>query len=216
MLQLRVSPALCSTYATVDLELAANPTFQEPPLVSKRKRVLYEQVTDVNVFPFQGLCFCCCRCGCCCSPPGLYSHSDESDESGLGAGWGSSRCCYLSDGLGRPKRARSHRNTVSTQRVNRIIFRRPVDRTGCKVPVWSRGDGARRPTCGRPPRRTYSSPACRLWQPSAAPTVEVLSLDRVVAGCGWHTLSADFEDKGCQPCDAELRIAFTRLAAFWP
>src|ERR1700678_2663281 len=39
--------------------------------------VLYEQVTDVNVFPYQGLCFCCCRCCCCCSPPGLYSHSDE-------------------------------------------------------------------------------------------------------------------------------------------
>ena len=27
-----------------------------------------------------------------------------------------SRCCYLSVGLGRPKRARSHRNAVSTQR----------------------------------------------------------------------------------------------------
>jgi len=53
------------------------------------KRVLYEQVTDVNVFPYQGLCFCGCRCGCRCSPPGLYSHSDESDRSGLGAGWGS-------------------------------------------------------------------------------------------------------------------------------
>ena len=51
--------------------------------------VLYEQVLVVNVFPYQGLCFCCCRCVCCCSPPGLYSHSDESDESGLGAGWGS-------------------------------------------------------------------------------------------------------------------------------
>src|SRR6202043_2940836 len=32
-----------------------------------------------------------------------------------------SRCCYLSVGLGRPKRARSHRNTVSSQRVNRVI-----------------------------------------------------------------------------------------------
>lgn len=33
-----------------------------------------------NVFcPDQGLCFCGCRCFCC-SPPGLYSHSDESDE----------------------------------------------------------------------------------------------------------------------------------------
>jgi hypothetical protein len=51
--------------------------------------VLYEQVLVVNVFPYQGLCFCCCRCVCCCSPPGLYSHSDESDESGLGADWGS-------------------------------------------------------------------------------------------------------------------------------
>jgi hypothetical protein len=29
-----------------------------------------------------------------------------------------SRCCYLSVGLRRPKRARSHRNTVSSQRVN--------------------------------------------------------------------------------------------------
>ena len=110
-----------------------------------------------------------------------------------------SRCCHLSDGLGGPKRARSHRNAVSAQRVNRIIFRRPVDRTGCTVPVWSRGDGARRQACGRPLRRTCSSPACHLWQPSAGPTVEVLSLDRVVAGCGWRTLSAGFEDKRCPP-----------------
>src|ERR1700743_62849 len=85
------------------------------------------------------------------------------------------------------------------QRVKRIIFRRPVDRTGCKVPVWSRGDGARRQACGRPLRRTYSSPASRLWQPGVGPTVEVLSLCRVVAGCGWRTLSADFEDTRCQP-----------------
>ena len=39
--------------------------------------VLYEQVTDVNIFPYQGFCFCGCRCFCRCSPPGLYSHSDE-------------------------------------------------------------------------------------------------------------------------------------------
>jgi hypothetical protein len=32
-----------------------------------------------------------------------------------------SRCCYLSVGLRRPKRARSHRNTVSSQRMNRVI-----------------------------------------------------------------------------------------------
>jgi hypothetical protein len=35
-----------------------------------------------------------------------------------------SRCCYLSVGLGRPKRARSHRNTVLSQRVKRIILGR--------------------------------------------------------------------------------------------
>ncbi len=33
-----------------------------------------------------------------------------------------SRRCHLSVGLRRPKRARSHRNTVSSQRVNRFIF----------------------------------------------------------------------------------------------
>jgi hypothetical protein len=54
-------------------------------LLGDEMRVLYEQVTDVNVFPYQGCCFCCCRC----SPPGLYSHSDEPDGSELGAGWGS-------------------------------------------------------------------------------------------------------------------------------
>ena len=43
--------------------------------VTGDKGVLYEQVADVNVFPYQGLCWC--RCVCCCSPPGLYSHSDE-------------------------------------------------------------------------------------------------------------------------------------------
>ncbi len=83
--------------------------------LSQYNGVLYEQVTDVNLFPYQGLCFCCCRCVCCCSPPGLYSHSDE-----LGVIFSSvpvgvreeSRCCDLSDGLGGPKRRRSHRNAV--------------------------------------------------------------------------------------------------------
>src|ERR1700753_1211056 len=55
------------------------------------------------------------------------------------------RCCYLSDGLGRPKRSRSHQNAVSSQRVKRVIFRRPVDRTGCTAAVSSRGGEARRP-----------------------------------------------------------------------
>jgi len=32
-----------------------------------------------------------------------------------------SRCCHLLVGLRRPKRARSHRNTVSSQRVNMVI-----------------------------------------------------------------------------------------------
>ena len=95
-----------------------------------------------------------------------------------------SRCCYLSDGLGRPKRSRSHRNAVSTQRVNRIIFRRPVDRTACMVAVSSRGDEARRQACGPPPRRTCSSPASLRALLGADPTVEAPSLDHGVSGCG--------------------------------
>ena len=92
-----------------------------------------------------------------------------------------SRCCYLSDGLGRPKRRRSHRNAVSMQRVNSM---RPVERTGCTVAAWSKGDGAGRPACVQRPRQTCSSPACRRVLPDAVPTVGVPSLDHGVAGCG--------------------------------
>ena len=83
--QWKICAALLSLIAfAIAAQLA--PAQKTAPRVTSL-RVLYEQVTDVNVFPYQGLC--CCRCGCCCSPPGLYSHSDESDGSGLGAGWGS-------------------------------------------------------------------------------------------------------------------------------
>ena len=92
-----------------------------------------------------------------------------------------SRCCHLSDGLGRPKRRRSHRNAVSMQRMK---FMRPVDRTGRMVPAWSRGDGAKQPACGRRLRQTCSSPACLLWLRDEDPTVAVPSFDHVVAGCG--------------------------------
>ncbi len=92
-----------------------------------------------------------------------------------------SRCCDLSDGFGGPKRRRSHRNAVWVQRVNSM---RPVERTGCTVAAWSKGDGARRPACVQRPRRTCSSPACRLWLRDEGPTAVELSLDHVVAGCG--------------------------------
>jgi hypothetical protein len=95
-------------------------------LVDQHKRVFYEQVTDVKglffAFSFIGLLL-------------LFKFSLLSTGF-LFALWMSclgassvpvgvreeSRCCHLSVGLGRPKRARSHRNTVSSQRVNRIIF----------------------------------------------------------------------------------------------
>lgn len=107
-----------------------------------------------------------------------------------------SRCCDLSDGLGRPKRRRSHRNAVSMQRVNSM---RSAERTGCTVAAWSKGDGAGRPACEPPPRQTCSSPAYRRVLRDEAPTVGALNLDRVVSGYGWRTRSADFEDTRCQP-----------------
>src|SRR5271156_1599942 len=109
-----------------------------------------------------------------------------------------SRCCYLSVGLRRPKRARSHRNTVSSQRVNRIIFRPLVRRTARTVLGCSRGDEATRPACVLLQRRPYSWPACHLGPLSADPTVAVPSLVRAVAGCGWSTRSADFGDMRCR------------------
>jgi hypothetical protein len=103
-----------------------------------------------------------------------------------------SRCCHLSVGLGRPKRSRSHRNTVSSQRVKRIILRPLARRTACTVVACSRGDGARRPACVLLQRRLYSSLAYHLLRLSADPTVAAPSLVHVVAGCGWSTRSADF------------------------
>ena len=166
---------------------------------SHHNSVLYEQVLVVNVFSYQGLCFCCCRCVCCCSPPGLYSHSDESAEV-----W--TRCRL---GFERRVDAAIYQTALEGQNAHAVIgtrcgwqrvnSMRLVERTGCTVAAWSKDDGARRPACVQRPRRTCSSPACRLWQPSAAPTVEVPSLDHGVAGCGWRTRSADFVDTRCRP-----------------
>jgi hypothetical protein len=103
-----------------------------------------------------------------------------------------SRCCHLSVGLGRPKRARSHRNTVSSQRVNRIIFRQLVRRTARTVLRCSRGDEATRPAYVLLQRRLYSSLAYHLGRLSADPTVAAPSLVRAVEEYGWSIRSADF------------------------
>ena len=109
-----------------------------------------------------------------------------------------SRCCHLSVGLGRPKRSRSHRNTVSSQRVKRIIFRPLVRRTAHTVLGCSRGDEATRPACVLLQRRPYSWPACHLLRLSADPTVATPSLVRAVEGYGWSTRSVDFGDRRCR------------------
>ena len=65
----------------------------------------------------------------------VYSHSDELEVilSSVPVGVREeSRCCDFSDGLGGPKRRRSHRSAVSMQRVN---FMRPVERTGRRTAV---------------------------------------------------------------------------------
>ncbi len=167
-----------------------------------------------NVFPYQGSCFCSCRCICCCSPPGLYSHSDESDEASTRCRLGFERrvdAAIYETVLEGPKRRGSHRNAVSMQRVN---SKRPAGRTGHTVPAWSKDGGVRQPACGRRLRRTCSSPACRLSPRDEGPTVAVPSLDRVVAGCGWRTRSAASKIPVASLGDAELRVTFTRLAAF--
>ena len=90
------------TFEIQPLNWALFPESRLEPGVNDEKRVLYEQVTDVNVFPYQGLCLCCCRCVACCSPPGLYSRSDELivDLSSVPAGVREeNRCCYFSVGL---------------------------------------------------------------------------------------------------------------------
>ena len=125
---------------------------------------------------------------------------DDLCWSKLGAGWGS-RGESMLPFIGRsrrPKSARSHRNTVSSQRVNRVIFRPLVRRTACTALGCSRGDEATRQACGLQQQRPYSWPACHLLRLSADPTVEVPSLFHAVEGYGWNTRSADFGDRRCR------------------
>jgi hypothetical protein len=98
----------------------------------------------------------------------------------------------------RPKRARSHRNTVSSQRVNTVIFRLLARKTACTALGCSRGDEATRQACGLPQQRLYSSLAYHLLRLSADPTVEAPSLARAVGGCGSSTRSADFGGMRCR------------------
>ena len=147
--------------------------------------VLYEQVADVNVFLIRVfavvvafvVAFVVALHRVCIRT--LMSRMNR-DSVPVGVRE-ESRCCHLSDGLGRPKRRRSHRNAVSMQLVNSI---RPAGRTARMVAVWSRGDEARRQACGPPPRRTCSSPASLRALLGAGPTVEAPSLDHGVSGCG--------------------------------
>ncbi len=170
-------------------------------IADDEKGVLYEQVPAVNVFLISDCAFTvvvtldvavhwvCIRT--------LMSRM----RSGLGAGWGprgESMLLFIRRSCETKTLTQSsERGVIATG--ERVIFRRPADRTGCTAAVSSRGGEARRPACGRPRRRTCSSPAYHLWQPGAGPTVEVQSLDHEVAGCGWRTRSADFEDKRCPP-----------------
>ncbi len=94
---------------------------------TSNKRVFYEQVTGVKglffVFSFIGLLRLLLLLVSLLSTGFLFAlwmSCLEASSVPVGVRE-ESRCCYLSVGLGRPKRARSHRNTVSSQRVNRVI-----------------------------------------------------------------------------------------------
>jgi hypothetical protein len=90
--------------------------------LSKQKRILYEQVTGVKsllfCFSFIGLLLLLLvsllSTGFVFA---LWMSCLEASSVPVGVRE-ESRCCHFSVGLRRPKRARSHRNTVSSQRVN--------------------------------------------------------------------------------------------------
>ena len=99
--------------------------------LSEVKRIFYEQVTGVKVcssfFSFIGFLLLLLFLVFVVPHVALHRVSirtlDELSWCKLGAGWGSrgeSMLPFLVRPL-RPKRARSHRNTVSSQRVNMII-----------------------------------------------------------------------------------------------
>src|SRR5271156_4940423 len=90
-------------------------------------RVFYEQVTSVKgfvlCFSFIGLLLLLLLLVSLLSTGFLFAlwmSCLEASSVPVGVRE-ESRCCHLSVGLGRPKRARSHRNTVSSQRVNMLI-----------------------------------------------------------------------------------------------
>ena len=169
-------------------------------MVDNEKHVFYEQVTSVKVlffvFSFIGLLLLLLLLVSLLSTVFLFALLMSClDASSVPVGVREeSRCCHLSVGLGRPKRARSHRNTVSSQRVNRIMFRPLVRRTACMALECSRGDEATRQACGLLQPRLCSWPACHLSRLGADPTVEAPSPFRAVEGYGWSIRSADFED----------------------
>jgi hypothetical protein len=75
-----------------------------------------------SFFLNHGLCFCCCSLRRLLLATGFVFAlwMSRLDASSVPVGVREeSRCCHFSDGLKRPKRARSHRDTVSSQRVNR-------------------------------------------------------------------------------------------------
>jgi hypothetical protein len=150
--------------------------------LSDHKGVFYEQVTGVKglffAFSFLGLLLLLLLLVSLLSTGFLFALlmsclGASSVQVGVRE---ESRCCHLSVGLRRPKRARSHRNTVSSQRINRIISRPFVRRTVCRALGCSRGGEATRPACGLPQQRPCFWPACRLLRLSADPTVEAPSL----------------------------------------
>ena len=141
------------------------------------------------------------RCAACCSPPCFYAHSDELSYCKLGAFWGSrgeSMLPFLGRSL-RPKPTRSHRNTVSSQRVNIVTSMQLFRRRAYRAPESSRCDAGAPPAYVLRQQQPCSSLAYLRGRQDVCPTVGGPSLVRAVGGCGWHTRSAGFVDKRCRP-----------------
>jgi len=105
---------------------------------------------------------------------------------------------FLGRSLG-PKRARSHRNTVSSQRVNIVFLKQLVRRRVCMVLASSRCGGAERLAFVPPQRPPCSEPAYRLAKPDEVPTVEAMNPVRVDGGYGWNTRSKGYAGRRCLP-----------------